>query len=59
MYKDAEGYLNWDRMLQEIKIVVACPIKVIDYDYIEREGKLMRPTEMNAVDEVMRFLYRL
>lgn len=59
MYKDAEGYLNWDKMLQEIKTFVACPIKVIDYEYSEREGKLMRPTEMNAVDEVMRFVYRL
>lgn len=59
MYSNAEGYMNWDKVLAEIKTFVACPIKVIDYDYPEREGKLMRPTELNAVDEVMRFMYQL
>lgn len=58
-FSDAEGYMNWDKVLAEIKTFVACPIKVIDYDYPEREGKLMTPTELIAVDEVMRFLDRL
>ncbi|MDE6041087.1 MAG: hypothetical protein K2F99_05865 [Muribaculaceae bacterium] len=59
MYKDAEGYLNWDQMLNEIKTIVACSIQPIDFQHPERENKLMYPFEDNAVDEIMRFYYSL
>ena len=54
-YRDTGGLLNWDRMYTEVKTIVACPITVIDYRYDELAGQLMRPDEVIAVDEVMRF----
>lgn len=54
-YAGNEGLLNWDRMVNEIKTIVACPIKIVDFDRPEACGKTMNPPELCAVDEVMRF----
>lgn len=58
-FSDAGEYMNWDKTLNDIRTFVACPIRVIDWDHPEIEDKLMTPTELTAVDEVMRFLYRV
>ena len=55
-FEYTEGVLNKDKMLNEVKTIVACPIVVVDYDYPECCGQLMKPVEVCVVDEVMRFL---
>lgn len=54
-YEYTEGLLNREKLCAEIKTVVACPIVVVDYEYQERQGQQMTPTEVCAIDEVMRF----
>lgn len=59
LYKDTEDYLNWDKMLSEIKVIIACPIETVDYEYQHLEGKSVSPYEDDAIDEIMRFYYSL
>lgn len=54
-YEYTEGLLNKDRMFNEIKTIVACPIVVVDYEHPEMCGQLMRPNEVCVIDEIMRF----
>lgn len=54
-YVDTEELLNKDKMYNEIKTIVACPIIVVDYEYEELRGQLMRPSETCTIDEIMRF----
>lgn len=54
-FTDTDGLLNIERLCAEVKTVVACPIIIVDYEHQDREGRQMTPTEVCAVDEVMRF----
>lgn len=54
-YKSAESVVNWDRILAEILVYVACPIRIVDFDHPELCDRLMRPDEMSTIDEMMRF----
>ena len=58
-YEYTEGMLNWEKMCNSVKTVVANPIIVIDYEHDELNGQLMRPSETVVIDEMMRFYYKL
>jgi len=58
-YPDTEGLINRERLCNDVKTIVACPIIVVDYEHQERDGQLMIPTEVCAVDEAMRFFCSL
>lgn len=58
-YPDTDGLINRERLCNEVRTVVACPIVIVDYEHPEREGRQMTPTEVCAVDETMRFFCSL
>lgn len=54
-YEYTDGLLNKEKMYNEIKTIVACPIVVVDYEHPEMCDQLMKPVEVCVVDEIMRF----
>ena len=58
-YQYTAEYLNWDKILNEVKTIIACSIVPVDFEHPEYEVNLVSPFEDNAVDEIMRFFYSL
>lgn len=58
-YKDSKELMNQDKMLGELKTILACPITVVDYEYTHYRGHVMYPVEMCIVDEFMRLQLEL
>ena len=58
-YGDMMDALNKERLLNELKIIMSCPVRVIDYEQVELRGRKMTPTECCVVDEWLRFMLDL
>lgn len=55
MYKHTEQIINWDKIINEAKVIIACPIVTLDYEYPELDHKQMTPYDLSTMDEIMRF----
>lgn len=58
-YGDMMDALNKERLLNELKMIMSCPVRVIDYEQVELRGRKMTPTECCVVDEWLRFMLDL
>lgn len=58
-FKDTKELINMDRLYNDIKIIISCPINLVDWEMEQIRNQLMTPTIVCALDEVMRFLCEL
>ena len=57
-YPDQKAF-NKDRFLKEVQPIVACPIRIVDYDYPEYENRVYQPQDILIADELIRFFNSL
>lgn len=55
-YKDTMEFLNMDKLIGEMQVIVSTPIKVVDYTHLEYRGNRMNPTDIVVTNEFMRLL---
>lgn len=55
-YEDTSSLLNMDKVLNNLKVILSCPIKTVDYNFPGLNDKTLTPTDACVVDEFMRFL---
>lgn len=55
-FEDTKNLLNMDKILGELKTIVSCPIKVVDYQFVERRGTTLTPSDLCVTDEFIRVL---
>lgn len=54
-----EKMFNFSKFLEDVRLIVSAPIRVCDYEYEEYHGHKMFPSEMNVVNELIRFMINL
>lgn len=57
-YPDIKA-LNLDRLFNDIKPIISCPVKVVDYEYTEYRDQILTPVDISVVDELIRLLMSL
>lgn len=57
-YPDASMF-NLDKICNDCKTIVSCPIRVVDHDYPEFQGEKLNPVDISVVDELVRLLLSL
>ena len=53
-YADSIEFLNMDKLIGELQVIVSTPLKVVDYRYEEYRDNIIKPVDIAVINEFMR-----